>query len=128
MVTKTATRPTPRSSHSHSHSTSRTPRATNPLSPPLHQVAASVGQALPPHAVPFLRSPGGGQEVRTPSPNYFGLVVDPASEGRDTAAGPVGWSPAGSSIISLNSPKRIPLESNKEYEAFRRQSEEHKGF
>jgi len=96
----------------------------------LPQVSASVGQSHPPNATPFLRSPGVGQDVRTPSPNYFGLVVDPASEGRDTAAGPVGWSPATSSILSFGgaSPKHLPLDSNKEYEAFRRQSEEHNSF
>jgi tyrosine-protein phosphatase 2/3 len=131
MVTKTASRPTPRASHSYSQSsTVRTPRASNPLSPPSTQVSASVGQSLPPNAVPFLRSPGLGQDVRTPSPNYFGLVVDPASEGRDTGAGPVGWSSPGSSILSYPSPnpKHLPLDSSREFEAFRKQTEEHNGF
>ncbi len=131
MVTKTATRPTPRSSHSHPHSSShRSPRATNPLSPP-PQAPASVGQSLPPNAVPFLRSPGVHTEVRTPSPNYFGLVVDPASDPRDSGIGPQSnWSPPTSSILSFGtaSPKHLPLDANPEFEAFRKQTEEHNSF
>jgi hypothetical protein len=131
MVTKTATRPTPRSSHSHSHSSShRIPRATNPLSPP-PQVSASVSQPLPPNSVPLLRSPGVHTDVRTPSPNYFGLVVDPASDPRDS--GNVlrdNWSSPTSSILSFNatSPKHLPLNSNLDFEAFRKQTEEHHNF
>lgn len=131
MVTKTATRPTPRSSHSHSHSTShRTPRATNALSPPLQQGSASVGQSLPPNAVPFLRSPGVHTEVRTPSPNYFGLIVDPASDPRDSVGLQDNWSPPTSSILSFGaaSPKHLPLDSNPDFEAFRKQAEEHNSF
>ena len=136
MVTKTATRPTPRSSHSHSHSQSqshRTPSSRSsatPLSPP-PRVAASAGQSLPPNTIPFLRSPALQTEVRTPSPNYFGLVVDPASDPRDSAVGPKdNWSPPTSSIISFGagSPKHLPLDANPEFQAFRRQTEESNGF
>jgi protein tyrosine phosphatase len=90
-----------------------------------------VGQSLPPNSVPFLRSPGVHTEVRTPSPNYFGLVVDPTSDIRDSGAGPKdNWSPPTSSILSFGaaSPKHIPLDSNPDFEAFRRQTEENQGF
>ncbi|KAG9238304.1 phosphatase-like protein [Amylocarpus encephaloides] len=126
MVAKTATRPTPRSSHSHSHSHSHksTSRATSsPLSPP-------VGQALPPSSAAVLRSPAAQVEARTPSPNYFGLIVDPSSDPRGSAAGPKdNWSPS-SSIASFGQglPKHIPFDVNLEFEAFRRQSEGTKGF
>jgi hypothetical protein len=134
MVTKTAVRPAPRSSQSHSHPqasrTSTKPSSNTPLSPP-GRVAASVGQPLPPNSVPFLRSPGAHADVRTPSPNYFGLIVDPASDPRDSGIGPKdNWSPPTSSILSFGaaSPKHISLDANPEFEAFRRQTEEHHGF
>jgi hypothetical protein len=128
MVMKTATR----SSHSHSHSQShRTSRSsTTPLSPP-SRVSASAGQSLPPNAVNTLRSPGVQTDVRTPSPNYFGLVIDPASDPRDSGVGPKdNWSPSTSSICSFGaaSPKHIPLDSNLDFEAFRRQTESNNGF
>ncbi|KAG0647794.1 Tyrosine-phosphatase 1 [Hyphodiscus hymeniophilus] len=134
MVTKTATRPTPRSSHSHSHPQShRTPSrpSTTPHSPPA-RIPPSVGQALPP-PIPntLLRSPGTQTDVRTPSPNYFGLIVDPASDPRDSAVGPKdNWSPPTSSIRSFgaNSPKRLPLDANPDFEAFRRQTESSNSF
>jgi tyrosine-protein phosphatase 2/3 len=132
MSTKTSTsRPTPRSSHSHSHSTSHRMRSsTTPLSP-VSRVSASVGQSLPPNAVPYLRSPGVQTEVRTPSPNYFGLIVDPATQPGDSGVGPKdNWSPPTSSILSFGaaSPKHLPLDANPDFEAFRRQTEEHNGF
>ena len=133
MVTKTATRPTPRSSHSHSHSqshrnSSRT--STTPLSPPA-RIPPSVGQSLPPNTSVLLRSPAVQTDVRTPSPNYFGLVVDPASDPRDSGVGPKdNWSPPTSSILSFGaaSPKHLPLDSNPDFEAFRKQSESNNGF
>lgn len=134
MVTKTATRPSPRSSHSHSHSQSQLHRttsksATTPSSPP-SRVTPSVGQHIAPNTVPLLRSPA-VQEVRTPSPNYFGLKVDPASDIRDSGAGPKdNWSPPTSSILSFGaaSPKHLPLDANPDFEAFRKQTESNNGF
>ena len=128
MVTKTAIRP---SSHSHSHSQShRTPSrtSTTPLSPPA-RVPASVGQALPPNLL--LRSTGTHTDLRSTSPNYFGLIVDPASDPRDSAVGPKdNWSPPTSSIRSFGatSPKHFPLEANPDFEAFRKQSESSSSF
>ncbi|CAL3967046.1 unnamed protein product [Diplocarpon coronariae] len=128
MVAKTSARPLPRASHSHSNSqshqgsskTSSTPSNAPPRG------AASVGQAYPPGAAPFLRSPGVPHEVRTPSPNYFGLVVDPASDPRDSAVGPKdNWSPPSSSIRSFGAatPQHLPLDANPEFAAFRRQTD-----
>jgi hypothetical protein len=74
----------------------------------------------------MLRSPGTHTDVRTPSPNYFGLIVDPASDPRDSAVGPKdNWSPPTSSIRSFGaaSPKHLPLDANPDFEAFRRQTE-----
>jgi hypothetical protein len=137
MVTKTTTRPSPRSSHSHSHSHSNSLShshrsasrpSTTPLSPTA-RIPHSVGQALPPTSL--LRSPGHQVEVRTPSPNYFGLVVDPTSDPRDSGVGPKdNWSPPTSSILSFGgaTPKHISLESHPEFELFRRRTEEGNGF
>lgn len=86
----------------------------------------SVGQALPPNSNTLLRSPGTHTDVRTPSPNYFGLIVDPASDPRDSGVGPKdNWSPPTSSIRSFGaaSPKHLPLDANPDFEAFRRQTE-----
>ena len=134
MVTKTATRPTPqRSAHSHSHprSTSTTSTTTTPQSPAIpSRIAASVGQALPPDTGPFLQSPATGA-LRSSSPNYFGLIVDPVTDPLDTGAGPKGnWSPPTSSILSFGaaSPKHFPIDSNPDFEAFRRQTESNHGF
>lgn len=97
---------------------------------PAARVPASVGQSLPPNSVPHLRSPA-AQEVRTPSPNYFGLVVDPTTDPRSSVIGPKdNWSPPTSSILSFGavSPKHLPVDSNPEFEAFRKRTESHNGF
>ncbi|TVY40574.1 Tyrosine-protein phosphatase [Lachnellula occidentalis] len=133
MVTKTTTRPTPRSSQSHAHSHTHPHRtssksSTTPKSP-TSRVPHSVGQPLPPP--PSLRSPGAQVEARTPSPNYFGLVVDPTTNPRDSAVGPKdNWSPPTSSIASFGgaSPKRISLETHPDFELFRRRTEEGNAF
>lgn len=131
MVTKTVARPPiPRSTPSHGHSTSQSHLqktamrpSTTPLSP--SRIPPSVGQALP----PLLRSPA-HVEARTPSPNYFGLIVEPASDPRASAVGPQDNWGGTSSIVSFgaDSPKHLPLDANPEFEAFRRQTEGGKGF
>ncbi|KAA8564653.1 hypothetical protein EYC84_011562 [Monilinia fructicola] len=134
MVVKAATRPSPRSSHSHSHSqshrTSSNPSTTTPIMSPIGRVPASVGQTLPPTSA--LRSPGiQGEQVRSPSPNYFGLIVEPSSNPRDSNAVPkANWSPTTSSIFSFGggTPEHIPINSNPEFEAFKRQTESNHRF
>lgn len=131
MVTKTSTRPTPRSSQSHSHTSSQSNRssskATTPAGPP-PRAAASVGQAFPPHISNHLRTPSAIQEeVRTPSPNYFGLAVNPISDVRDSGVvHRQNWSPPTSSIQSFgtNTPQHLPADSNPAFALFRRQTEE----
>ena len=134
MVTKTTTRPTPqRSAHSHSHPHARsaTKTSTTPQSPAISsRLAASVGQSLPPNLTPSLQSPNTGS-IRASSPNYFGLKVDPVTDPLDSRAGPKGnWSPPTSSILSFGaaSPKHLPIDSNPDFEAFRRQTESQHGF
>ncbi|KAI9738872.1 MAG: hypothetical protein M1818_005185 [Claussenomyces sp. TS43310] len=85
-----------------------------------------------PPAIGALRSPAvHRQSARTPSPNYFGLTVDPASDPRDSGIGPRdNWSPPTSSIRSLGaqSPQHVPLDANTDFESFRRQTEMNNGF
>jgi hypothetical protein len=103
------------------------------MSPPA-RVAVSVGQVYPPSLNTGTLKPGGNgtqPESRTSSPNYFGLIVDPAAHSRDSGVGPKdNWSPPTSSIQSFGtiSPKHLPLDSNAEFEAFRKQSETNHTF
>jgi hypothetical protein len=91
----------------------------------------SVGQNLPPRLASGLKSPTKQNEGRSPSPNYFGLIVDggpPNANPVNSAAGHVkgNWKSPSSSIqpkASLKSPGPVPHESNPEYEEFRKQSE-----
>ena len=123
--TKISTRVSPHSSHGQSRNAKP---STTPVGNP-SRIPPSVGQAHPPAA--GLRSPNLHSSSRTPSPNYFGLAVDPASDPRSSAAGPkANWSPPTSSIRSFQptSPQHIPLDTNPEFELFRRQTEGSHGF
>ncbi|KAF2019688.1 hypothetical protein BU24DRAFT_341205 [Aaosphaeria arxii CBS 175.79] len=73
------------------------------------------------------------QTAKTPSPNYFGLQVDAnadvfASSAAQHIRG--NWSPPSSNIRSTAaaSPHVIPVDQNPEFEQFRRQSENNRGF
>ncbi len=84
-------------------------------------------------AIPPKLSPGvkvvAAQDARTPSPNYFGLAIEPTADPRDSAALPRdNWSPT-SSVKSFGAalPKQTPLDANPEFEAFRRQVDLNKG-
>lgn len=97
-------------------------KSTTPISSP--RPACSLGQNLPPRSSPSRRS------QRAPSPNYFGLVIDPSAEGNDSSApGKGNWSPAGSSIRSFAAalPQAVPLEPNSDFEAFRKQVDRNRG-
>ena len=77
------------------------------------------------------RTPGGKEQPRPSSPNYFGLTVNPASNPRDSSVRPKdNWSPPTSSIRSFNAqtPKHISVEANPDFEAFRRQTEANQSF
>jgi tyrosine-protein phosphatase 2/3 len=112
-------------SHSQRSKTSSTPTLSNHSS----RAAVSVGYSIPPSG--SLRSPVTQDNVRTPSPNYFGLTVDSQGDPRDSGVGPKdNWSPPTSSIRSFNpqSPKHVPLDANPDFEAFRRQTEANNAF
>ncbi|QDS75470.1 hypothetical protein FKW77_004334 [Venturia effusa] len=104
-----------------------TPHASNPPRTPF-----SVGQSHAPLLRSFNPCSPGLQDVRTPSPNYFGLAVEGASNslysaGAEHARG--NWSPPTSNVRSTAaaSPRVIPVDQNPDYDAFRQQSERH-GF
>jgi tyrosine-protein phosphatase 2/3 len=94
-------------------------------------IAQSV--PLPPsRAGSELRTPNQlSQEVRTPSPNYFGLAVDPSTDCFSSSAAKharENWSPPTSNVRSTAaaSPRVIPLDANPAFEAFRKQSQSSK--
>ncbi|XXG97544.1 hypothetical protein Hte_003849 [Hypoxylon texense] len=122
---KTSSRPPIVSAHSrHSQSNMqsfRANRTTTPLASP--RMPHSVGQSYPPSnkLSPVIT------DVRSPSPNYFGLNIDhSATDVRDSAVAPLDhWSPPSSSVKSFGAaiPKQVPLDANPEFEAFRRQAD-----
>lgn len=72
-------------------------------------------------------------DPRTPSPNYFGLAVDPRADVFSSSAAQHirgNWSPPSSNVRSTAaaSPRVIPVDQNPEFEQFRRQSENNRGF
>ena len=111
------------------HSHSQRSKASSTPSNHSSRAAISVGYSMPPSG--SLRSPATQDNVRTPSPNYFGLTVDSQGDPRDSGVGPKdNWSPPTSSIRSFNpqSPKHVPLDANPDFEAFRRQTEANNAF
>jgi len=97
------------------------------------RISQSVRQTYPPKL-----SPGGTgsrvstqvQDVRSSSPNYFGLIVEPATDPRDSTVLPrSNWSPPTSSIKSFVGaiPQQLPLDANPEFEAFKRQADANSG-
>ena len=127
MTTATSTRPSPRPQWTQ-HGGRPTQRpSTTPLGLPT-RTPGSVGQGGTPHLSTKAKSPVRSNDPRAPSPNYFGLIVEPSNTAADSnnAAHVRGnWSPPSSSIRAnaVTSPKALPNESNPEFELFRRQSE-----
>ncbi|KAH7078141.1 protein-tyrosine phosphatase-like protein [Paraphoma chrysanthemicola] len=72
------------------------------------------------------------KEPGTPSPNYFQLAVNASDHFSSSAAQHIrgNWSPPTSNVRSTAaaSPRMIPVEQNPEFEQFRRQSENNRGF
>ncbi|KAI1766867.1 hypothetical protein GGR53DRAFT_518797 [Hypoxylon sp. FL1150] len=108
------------SRHSQSNMQSfRANRTATPLASP--RMPHSVGQPYPPSTKlsPVIT------DVRSPSPNYFGLNVDlSATDVRDSAVAPHDhWGPPSSSVKSFGAaiPKQVPVDANPDFEAFRRQ-------
>ncbi|KEF59206.1 uncharacterized protein A1O9_04050 [Exophiala aquamarina CBS 119918] len=121
-------------SHSHSHSHSRSSCvSTTPRAQPS---VASAGQSMPPP----LPTPGinpfstqQSKDPKSPSPSYFGFVVgtedsippdsNPGNHARQN------WSfPNNASHTPLTNSRYVAVESNPEFEAFRRQSEHNHTF
>ncbi|KAI1813499.1 hypothetical protein GGS20DRAFT_475864 [Poronia punctata] len=77
----------------------------------------------------FKGSPGQPPEVRSPSPNYFGLSLERHGDLGDSADAPLhnNWS-SHSSVKSFGAaiPKQVPLDANPEFEAFKRQIDANK--
>lgn len=115
-------------SHTHVHAHIHSPRpgkpksSTTPVASP--RTPYSVGQNHPPKL-----SPGRPAEVRSQSPNYFGLVVESQNDPRESSFARDHWSPLASSVKSFGAviPKQLPLDGNPEFEAFRRQADINKG-
>ncbi|KAK4152290.1 hypothetical protein C8A00DRAFT_35033 [Chaetomidium leptoderma] len=87
--------------------------ATSPMASQPHPPKLSPGAAR-----------GAAHDARAPSPNYFGLAVDPIADPRDPCSVPrENWSSPSSSVKSFAAaiPKQLPLDANPEFEAFRRQ-------
>lgn len=112
------------SSHSNSQSYRPSKTAGTPMTSPRQPY--SVGQQYPPKLSPTTgRVPA--LDVRTPSPNYFALTIEPVTDPRDSAR--ENWSPPTSSVKSFAAaiPKQLPLDANPEFEAFRRQIDVNRG-
>lgn len=122
---KTHARPSPSAVTSHSHSLSqssrsgKTGKSTTPASSP--RASFALGQNPPPKLSPLR------PEVRPPSPNYFGLVVDSAHDPRDSSGLGNNWSPTSSSVKSFAAALPKHVESNPEFEAFKRQVDINRG-
>ncbi|CVL02722.1 probable protein-tyrosine-phosphatase [Fusarium proliferatum] len=114
--------------HSHSHSQTLRPTKSTKTSTPLAspRMPYSVGQNHPPPKL----SPRVVSDNRSPSPNYFGLIVESANERGDSSSGlpNENWSPS-SSVKSFQAaiPKQVPLDANPEFEAFKRQADFNRG-
>ncbi|KAJ4857707.1 protein-tyrosine phosphatase domain-containing protein [Trichoderma breve] len=122
--THTIPSPAPITSHSHSLSqssrTGKTGMSTTPASSP--RASHSVGQNHPPKLSPLR------PDMRPPSPNYFGLVVDSSHDPRDSSGLGNNWSPASSSVKSFAAALPRPIEAtNPDFEAFRRQIDINRG-
>lgn len=126
MATQTAHTPSATSPyHISMPRPTRAMKSTTPATSP--RAAFSVGQAYAPN----LTSPKHISEERVPSPNYFGLVLEPSEDAHDSSMPSKGhWSPASSSIKSFTAalPKPVTLDPNPEFEAFKRQVDRHRGL
>ncbi|KHN94798.1 Protein-tyrosine phosphatase, receptor/non-receptor type [Metarhizium album ARSEF 1941] len=106
-------------SRSHRVAKHTTSPATSPKAP------YSVGQNYPPMLSPTMTV----DSARAPSPNYFGLVIEPSSDPRESSAlAQENWSP-GSSVKSFAAalPKQITLDPNPEFEAFKKAADLSRG-
>ncbi|KAF7548059.1 hypothetical protein G7046_g8811 [Stylonectria norvegica] len=111
-------------SHAQSLRAAKQVKTSTPAASP--HMPYSVGQNHPPTLSP--RASG----ARASSPNYFGLIVEPSNDPRESSGLPrENWSPKCSSVKSFGAsvPKQIPIpiDGNSEYEAFKRQADINRG-
>jgi hypothetical protein len=129
--------PRPRGSSSAHISNSR-PRPTLPMTRPSTSIHPTV---VPPPLTPRMngvaKTPShvhlSKKEPGTPSPNYFQLAVNANTDHFSSSAAQHirgNWSPPTSNVRSTAaaSPRIIPVEQNPEFEQFRKQSENSRGF
>ncbi|PVI04869.1 tyrosine-protein phosphatase non-receptor type 6 [Periconia macrospinosa] len=121
--------PRPRESSHTTQSWSRPMAAPTPVSraSSVRSPLSSNPPVLTPRRVNQVKTPA-AHEPKTPSPNYFGVQVDPNSDVfASSAAQHVrgNWSPPSSNVRSAAaaSPRVIPVDQNPEFEQFKRQSE-----
>lgn len=96
-------------------------------SPPLLTPRMNGVAKTPSHVQKAKKEPG------TPSPNYFQLAVNANSDHFSSSAAQHirgNWSPPTSNVRSTaaSSPRVIPVEQNPEFEQFRKQTENSRGF
>jgi len=90
--------------------------------------------ALTPRRMNELKTPSHvTQDPKTPSPNYFGLTIDSSADVFASSAAQHirgNWSPPSSKVRSAAaaSPHVIPVDQIPEFEQFRRQSQNSRGF
>ncbi|EFX06625.1 protein tyrosine phosphatase [Grosmannia clavigera kw1407] len=129
--TMTAVRSAPPIAHSSPHANPYHGRGSisgAPMSSPM-MVVHNVGQPYPPKQSPCSSSlpPSVSTVQEGSSPCYFGLVVEQASDPRDSAVAPRdNWSPPTSSVKSFGAAMQNPfmsLDANPAYDAFRVQVE-----
>ncbi|KAK3684083.1 hypothetical protein B0T22DRAFT_269619 [Podospora appendiculata] len=119
----------------HSRSSSQSFFNSRPTGTPMSSPRApySVGQSQPPKLSPGISrsSAAAVHDMRTPSPNYFGLSVEPSADPRDSSIMPgENWSSPSSSVRSFAAAipiMQMPLDANPEFEAFRRQVDANRG-
>jgi hypothetical protein len=131
MSTAATSRPSRSSWNSHTQERPRQRPSTTPHGQLPLRTPASVGQPLPPTLSPNARSPHPSQDPRTPSPNYFGFVVDSSHDPPDSNPGNharKNWDFPSSSArnIVAQTPRTVPIDANPEFELFRRQSDNNK--
>ncbi|KAK7746682.1 phosphotyrosine-specific ptp2-like protein [Cytospora paraplurivora] len=98
----------------------------------------ALGNACPPRPSPSIAtkhhlttpvSQTTAQDVRTPSPNYFGLHIESVDAHESGAIPQERSSPSTSSVKSFGAaiPKQLALDANPDFEAFKRQADANRG-
>ena len=126
MSPTTATRVSPKAQGPWSPSTARGKSTTTPVGFPV-RTPGSAGQRWTGSVSKGL-SPHGRSPLRASSPNYFDFLAEPDSNPPNSNAGihaKKNWSPPvdGERPPTATSPENYPLENQKRFEGFRRESE-----